>query len=267
MIERLPSSPEARPGKYSSARDEVLDAIAKEGWANKSDGDTGSVSGWFARISNSPAELRELMSAFEDQMNEAGLADPIELVGHFLVVEDQTGFVTVTKHEDEKSLTTDYALHEMWHQEWQNQDSPKLPDSSSIRSSLAAVDQDAASPAIADREAAEELRQAVELQAVRNQYGEAFEHWVEHMGLAQPDDTIFDFKDQYVGEFESTEAYARHYMESSGQAAALNSLLRQLPEDLRQYVKFDYEDFGDDVYNNFLVVGSNSGRSIFIYRY
>jgi len=91
--------------KYGSARDEVLDAMAAEGWANMSSGNVESPTGWFALVVNRPAEVTEIMDAFgdDDLRHRCGAwsDDEIraELTGAFIVLTDSNGLVDVAEYE------------------------------------------------------------------------------------------------------------------------------------------------------------------------
>jgi hypothetical protein len=78
------------------------------GWCNEFSGDVECPTGFFARMSNTAREVAEIAEAFEEDFKELGLVDINELVGHFLLMEDSDGFVSVVKYEDEELLKYDY---------------------------------------------------------------------------------------------------------------------------------------------------------------
>lgn len=104
-------------GKYASARDEVLDRMASDGWANASDGDVESPEGWFALIVNTPAEMPEVAQAFEDEIAEAG-ADVDALVGNFILAVDSNGFVSVDEYGTAREAQAEYARREDAYSAW-----------------------------------------------------------------------------------------------------------------------------------------------------
>lgn len=112
------STPEYISTKYSSPRDEVLHHLSLEGWANQSSGDTASTTGYFARISNSEAELQELTTNFEEAMQSAGLVDPSALIGHYLLVETDDGFVHAGDYKSEEEVIADYQKLEAAYEGW-----------------------------------------------------------------------------------------------------------------------------------------------------
>lgn len=87
------------PGKYDSKRDEALHRLSLEGWANKSSGDVEAPSGFYARISVDASELEALHDVLSSDF-EVGDLDLNDLIGHFLVIEDNQGFVTVEQYTD-----------------------------------------------------------------------------------------------------------------------------------------------------------------------
>lgn len=91
-----------------TALEAVLQAMVTGGWANEKDGEVEAPTGHFARVSNSEAELSEVVEAFEDVITAYDMDDTKELIGHFLVREDDAGFVHVTEYDDEVSLTRDF---------------------------------------------------------------------------------------------------------------------------------------------------------------
>lgn len=86
------------PGRYASTRDEILDTMAREMWAEKSTGDCQSPVGWFALIINPPESLPEVHDAFREDIAREE-CDPQTLVGNFLLIEDDQGFVSVRVYE------------------------------------------------------------------------------------------------------------------------------------------------------------------------
>lgn len=74
-------------GKYETLRDEYLHKMACDGWANASSGDVESPTGYFYLICNSAPEMKEITEAF-------GPA-PTGIVGNFILVENDQGFVIV----------------------------------------------------------------------------------------------------------------------------------------------------------------------------
>ena len=84
-------------GKFDCARDEILSIMVNDGWANESDGNVESITGFFARISNAEDDLLQLIDAFGKEMFEIDPDfDITEMFGHFLLEENEMGFVYVT---------------------------------------------------------------------------------------------------------------------------------------------------------------------------
>lgn len=107
-------SPETRKGKYNSVRDELLHLMTSEAWGTDSDGSTDSPYGWFALCSNQPEELHEIRQAFED-VHPAFGGDLSSIVGSFVLVEDEQGFVTVRQVETEEEARAAFqALREAY---------------------------------------------------------------------------------------------------------------------------------------------------------
>jgi hypothetical protein len=84
----------------TSPRDEALRLMVNGGWADQT---VTSLTATAARISISGDELHEVVDAFTDEFSGAGLTEYTQLVGHFLVVENE-GVVRVTTHPDEDRL-------------------------------------------------------------------------------------------------------------------------------------------------------------------
>jgi len=103
---------------HDSPRDQLLHAMARQDWANESNGNVEAPTGWFCRISNSPEELPEVFGAFPEQITEFAKFDLRELVGHFLLVENDQGQIFVTEYdsEDEVKAEFDYLsdVYTMW---------------------------------------------------------------------------------------------------------------------------------------------------------
>ncbi|WOI85952.1 hypothetical protein [Rhodococcus qingshengii] len=105
MTERQVNKQDQAP-RYRTPRDEVLHSMADNGWANESAGDVASSHGWFARISNEPADIHELSQVFDVDIYRTGI-DPQALVGHYLLVETSEQ-VTVIPYATEVAVRDEY---------------------------------------------------------------------------------------------------------------------------------------------------------------
>jgi hypothetical protein len=106
--------------RFASPRDEVLGDMEASGWANASSGDVASPSGFFSRITNSEAELIEIHNAFEEtiaEMSRYGFT-PEQLLGNFLVVTSNEGFVAVTEYRRASDLEHDFEQLEADFDDW-----------------------------------------------------------------------------------------------------------------------------------------------------
>jgi hypothetical protein len=114
-------------GKFSSARDSILSYMAEGGWANESTGNVEAPTGWFAKISNDPAdvhipntEITSLLSDWFEQNPEVTDSEDLrkELVGHFMVRENEQGFVTVIPYGTKSELDRDFEILSAEFNEW-----------------------------------------------------------------------------------------------------------------------------------------------------
>lgn len=97
-------------GKYSTLRDAYLHEMCMGGWANESDGDVAGPVGYFYRISIEAQDVHGVADAF---------GSPVRgIVGHFLVTENDQGFVSVWEQETERMLIRQYRAHEKAYSEW-----------------------------------------------------------------------------------------------------------------------------------------------------
>lgn len=98
----------------------VLQAMVTGGWANESDGDVNSPTGHFARVTVLPAEVGEVVAAFDDVLKVYPCDALVQLVGYWLVCENDAGFVTVIAFDNEPALTMAYQSLEDDYSEWLN---------------------------------------------------------------------------------------------------------------------------------------------------
>lgn len=114
-------------GKFSSARDSILSYLTSVGWANDSDGSVEAPTGWFAKISNDPADVHvpntEITSVLADwfEQNPEVVDSPElrkELEGHFLVRENEQGFVYVEEFKWAANRDAAYNRLEREYSEW-----------------------------------------------------------------------------------------------------------------------------------------------------
>jgi hypothetical protein len=97
-------------GKYSTLRDAYLHDMAVNGWANESFGDVEAPTGYVWLISNSAAEMLEVTQTF-------GPA-PRNAVGHFVLIEDSNGFVSVFDHSTNTGAGTLFRALEAEYSAW-----------------------------------------------------------------------------------------------------------------------------------------------------
>lgn len=110
--------------KYDCARDEVLDAMVTEGWANQSDGNVEAPTGHFAMVCNSEAELDEVVHAFDEVITSLDLGplrDDSQLVGNYIVRTNNQGFVSVEEFETPSLCESAYAELQSAFYEWDSE--------------------------------------------------------------------------------------------------------------------------------------------------
>lgn len=104
--------PEGRKGKFNNSRDACLYHLTVSGWANESNGDVASPQGFFSKVVIVPAELDEIVEAFREEFTAEGLVDHGWLVGNFLLLEDEAGFVNVNEYFSKSELDHDFLILE-----------------------------------------------------------------------------------------------------------------------------------------------------------
>lgn len=121
MSEQAPQQQEHyHATKYTTPRNEVLGEMAVDGWANASSGDVESATGHFSRITNTEAELDEITAAFSEiiaEMSRFGFVRE-DLIGNFLVVTDNEGFVDVRDFASPKELEEAFELLDTIYSQW-----------------------------------------------------------------------------------------------------------------------------------------------------
>lgn len=108
-------SPEAP--RFQSPRDEALHAMWDGLWTDASDGDLESPTNRFARVSNSEAELADVVDAFEEKFREIGV-DPRTLVGHFILGHSKEFGPVVISFDEEEDMLAAYKELVKVHRAW-----------------------------------------------------------------------------------------------------------------------------------------------------
>lgn len=121
-------------GKFSTLRDEYLHGMCVEGWANESTGDVSAPTGYVWLLSNSPAEMPEIIGAF-------GPA-PLGTVGHFLVIEDDMGFVHVNEYDENRGAKYDFRALEAQYAAWDDEDTDEDAEPRAEAAYWAALDRE-----------------------------------------------------------------------------------------------------------------------------
>lgn len=117
-------------GKYSTDRDNVLHFLCISDWSNESFGNVEAPTGYVWRISNTANDVAltntEFNSVIEEWNQSEFNTDNLEfrnsLVGHFLVIEDNNGFVHVLEFPNEDALMTHFEEGKMWFEMWDSQE-------------------------------------------------------------------------------------------------------------------------------------------------
>lgn len=114
-------------GKFDSLRDSALHYLCSVDWSNASFGDVEAPSGYVWRISNTKEEVHtlntEINSVLEDweEINpEVSMSEEFRetLIGHFLVIENSQGLVTVYSFNTEAELVEHYEALEKEYLLW-----------------------------------------------------------------------------------------------------------------------------------------------------
>lgn len=98
-------------------RNQVLHAMAINGWAMDSGGSQDSPEGLFYRMTNTQPELHEITQAFTDEIREAGLRRTRDLLGHFIVTDRLDGYTVdeyITRSLMMSSFAGRIAAHDAW---------------------------------------------------------------------------------------------------------------------------------------------------------
>lgn len=125
-----------------STRDQILQAMVSDGWANESDGAVESPSGYYAKISNTREEMNEIMGleSVRAVLAQQGFwvsgAFPVpvtdyrvsELIGHFLIVTDSNGNTTVETFDRSNDLLDAYRELDDAFNAWYGDDSYATED-------------------------------------------------------------------------------------------------------------------------------------------
>jgi hypothetical protein len=117
-------------GKYSTDRDNILHFLCVSEWANASFGNVEAPTGYVWRISNNWEEVKpnaiDFTSVIEDQLALYSIEDTEEfrrsLIGHYLVIEDSNGFVSVLEFEEVANLDRIYSELQDEFYAWDAQD-------------------------------------------------------------------------------------------------------------------------------------------------
>lgn len=117
-------------GKFSTARDDILHYLCNNGWANDSFGDVESPVGYVYKISNNWDEVKPENGEFSSIMGDWFESNPEavdspelrkELVGHFIVREDDRGFVGVQRLVFAANRDEEYKRLEKIYEIWADQ--------------------------------------------------------------------------------------------------------------------------------------------------
>lgn len=90
-------------GKYSSTRDAYLDELALMGWADATDGDVDSPTGWFALFLNDESAQESIAQSFP-----AATVIIDDLLGYFLLEVNEDGFVNVEEFDTPEEAREEY---------------------------------------------------------------------------------------------------------------------------------------------------------------
>lgn len=101
---------------------EVLHVIACNSGEDACSGNVESPTGWFARLSVMVWELEGIQENYGQDIKDAELDDIALLLGHWLIIEDEQGFVHLEAFINKYDLLLRYNELEAKYDEWDSQD-------------------------------------------------------------------------------------------------------------------------------------------------
>lgn len=103
-----------------TALEALFQAMITEGWGRQQSGDVESPAGHFARFDIRAADLDAIRYAFDGVIATYGNPATAEILGHFLVIEDSYGFVSVIRYTSEAEARAAYNVRNARYYEWFN---------------------------------------------------------------------------------------------------------------------------------------------------
>jgi hypothetical protein len=117
----LPEQPRTESAKFGGDPIcEFLYILSLEGFADEESGHCEAPTGWFARFSIADWDLEELVKSHKEEIDELGFTDARALVGHWLITNDEQGFVHLESFDTEKALKARFDELDAEYSKWDN---------------------------------------------------------------------------------------------------------------------------------------------------
>ncbi|AEK08431.1 hypothetical protein FDG56_gp118 [Mycobacterium phage Bask21] len=101
-----------------TAIEALFQAMVSDGWFTMSNGDVESSTGFFAYVTNTPAELADIRREFSEVIEAYGNPADEDIVGSFLTVEDSQGFIHITRYASDEGARKAYNGLEYRYERW-----------------------------------------------------------------------------------------------------------------------------------------------------
>lgn len=105
--------------RYEHPRDEALHIMTTNGWANATGGSPLAPTGLYARMTNEAADLPELRGAFDSTFKMLGV-EPQDVLGNFIVVEDNEQAVHVVAFQSHRIMLAAYEELRLTYEAWRD---------------------------------------------------------------------------------------------------------------------------------------------------
>ncbi|AEK10197.1 hypothetical protein FDI14_gp118 [Mycobacterium phage SirDuracell] len=101
-----------------TAIEALFQAMCGDGWFTASNGDVESTTGFFSYVTNTPAELGDIRREFSEVIEAYGNPADEEIIGSFVVLEDNLGFIHIERYASDEEARARYSNLEYRYERW-----------------------------------------------------------------------------------------------------------------------------------------------------
>lgn len=117
---RYTLSPTMKGSDMRTSIEALFESMVNDGWFTATDGNVESPTGHFAYVTNTVDEVASILDAFAESVDTYGVPATDDIVGSFVVVTDDQGFIAIHRYANDRDARSAFQSLQGVFTEWSN---------------------------------------------------------------------------------------------------------------------------------------------------